>query len=200
MIETQRWSTKFMIRPTFGQWIYRYFWIDDWLGETSRHLFIREGVSEYLNYDGLVESMAEKYHGMPYMLRGETIGDEYFPGLLDYLEMAIAEYKSGIGIHTTERWGNIPIIYFIEALGLNLVKVGYTESLEARVNTLATACPMPIRIVYYRQCGVDRELERYYHYKFEHLRHHNEWFRKEGLLHDVISHNTPNDFFKDFKD
>lgn len=186
-----------MNRPTFGQWLYSYFWIDDWLGDLARTVFIPGNGSEYLHHDDVVELLSSI--GIDMVVREYSIFGEKIEGCIIDVEKAIAEYHRGEGTHSTSRWGNKPIVYFIEAIGLNLVKVGYTESFETRFNALSTSCPVPIKIIYIWDFpNASRLHEQYFHKKFKEQHNHNEWFRKEGLLLDFIHYRRPFDFWDDY--
>ena len=72
-------------------------------------------------------------------------------------------------------------LYAIEAPASGLVKIGSSEDPHYRFRTIQAMSPemLEMRIV----SPVDgRELEKSFHERFTHLRHHGEWFRQEQEL------------------
>ncbi len=72
-------------------------------------------------------------------------------------------------------------IYFIEAEGLDRVKIGLcTGDPSFRVSNLQTGSPVRLRLL--AQSKGDSRAERALHKQFESLRIHGEWFHLEGAL------------------
>ena len=72
-------------------------------------------------------------------------------------------------------------LYAIEAQASGLVKIGSSEDPHHRFKTIQAMSPemLEMRIV----SPVDgRELEKSFHKRFAHLRHHGEWFRQKQEL------------------
>lgn len=72
-------------------------------------------------------------------------------------------------------------LYAIEAPASGLVKIGSSEDPHHRFKTIQAMSPemLEMRIV----SPVDgRELEKNFHERFTHLRHHGEWFRQKQEL------------------
>ena len=72
-------------------------------------------------------------------------------------------------------------LYAIEAPASGLVKIGSSSDPAGRFKTIQAMSPemLEMRII----SPVDgRELEKSFHERFAHLRHHGEWFRKEQEL------------------
>ena len=72
-------------------------------------------------------------------------------------------------------------LYAIEAPASGLVKIGSSKDPHYRFRTIQAMSPemLEMRIV----SPVDgRELEKSFHERFAHLRHHGEWFRQEQEL------------------
>ena len=72
-------------------------------------------------------------------------------------------------------------LYAIEAPASGLVKIGSSEDPHYRFRTIQAMSPemLEMRIV----SPVDgRELEKSFHERFTHLRHHGEWFRQKQEL------------------
>mgnify|MGYP000940126279 CR=1 FL=1 len=89
-------------------------------------------------------------------------------------------------------WGsNVPSlrgVYFIEAIGTGLVKIGYAADTSVRIPTLISGTPFPLTLLFVLPGGKSDELQ--YHRQFGHHHHYNEWFRMEGDLADFIAAHT----------
>lgn len=67
-------------------------------------------------------------------------------------------------------------VYIVEAVGTELVKIGFSSDPERRVKSMRTQCPFPIEVL---ACVEgDRVREKLFHRKFRHLRTSGEWFKK----------------------
>lgn len=67
------------------------------------------------------------------------------------------------------------VVYFVEAVGLERVKIGLTRNIRNRLLHLQLACPVRLRVV-----GIipgTRKLERSLHRRFAAVRIHSEWFQ-----------------------
>jgi hypothetical protein len=64
-------------------------------------------------------------------------------------------------------------IYF--ARSKDLIKIGFAENVKERISTLKTISSIPPKLIFSIK-GTAKE-EREIHKKFNHLRHHGEWFR-----------------------
>jgi hypothetical protein len=84
--------------------------------------------------------------------------------------------------------GKYEVIYFIEAMGINRIKIGITDTLYSRLYSIKTYCPYPPIII--GAIHGYRELEEEIHHKFKHLRKHGEWFEATQELRDYIAHMT----------
>lgn len=78
------------------------------------------------------------------------------------------------------------VVYFVRAG--DLVKIGFTADLDARLASIATHAPAP-PVVLLTVPGTVLD-ERAYHDRFEAHRAHREWFRLEGELADFIRERT----------
>lgn len=77
------------------------------------------------------------------------------------------------------------MIYFIEAVGANLLKIGFTErDPEERLKELQTGCPHKLRLV--ATTFGDRETERLWHDEYADLRTSGEWFRLDDRLRGYL--------------
>lgn len=88
-------------------------------------------------------------------------------------------------------WNNpdkYELIYFIEAIGINRVKIGVTEVLHKRLRMIKTYSPVPLVLI--GAIHGYKELEEEIHHKFKHLRKHGEWFEATDELREYIAHIT----------
>lgn len=68
-----------------------------------------------------------------------------------------------------------PQVYFIEAVGLNRVKIGRTTGhAEYRLKEIQRMSPVPLRLI--TQIPANKFTEGRLHRRFSHLRLHGEWF------------------------
>lgn len=67
-------------------------------------------------------------------------------------------------------------IYFIEAVGLGLIKIGYANDVSERMRKLRPGCPAPLKLLGRLPGGI-RE-ERDLHRQLAKQRAHGEWFRR----------------------
>lgn len=68
-----------------------------------------------------------------------------------------------------------PVVYFLEAVGLDRVKVGWSSKPHARIGELRTLIPCEVRLLKAVPGGQDEETE--LHRRFALHRTHGEWFR-----------------------
>jgi len=72
------------------------------------------------------------------------------------------------------------VVYLIEMVGHDLVKIGKTTNVSARLSTLQTGSPYELRLFAVfcgkAECG-NGELEESLHHSFAHLRIRGEWFK-----------------------
>lgn len=74
------------------------------------------------------------------------------------------------------------MIYFIEAVGAGLIKIGYTAGkAEDRLKQLQTGCPHKLRVLATFD-GYDQEDEQRIHRELDHLRDKGEWFRMDTAI------------------
>lgn len=73
------------------------------------------------------------------------------------------------------------MIYFIEAMGAGLVKIGFTErAVVDRLKELQTGCPHRLRVL--ATVAGSQSDEGDFHRQFAHLRAEGEWFRLDDEL------------------
>lgn len=68
------------------------------------------------------------------------------------------------------------VVYFIEAVGLDLIKIGYAMDLRLRFTGMMTASPAPLTLLGTVPGGPKVEME--IHERLAGHRAHGEWFRK----------------------
>jgi hypothetical protein len=78
-------------------------------------------------------------------------------------------------------------VYFIEAIGLSRLKIGYSDDPEKRLRQLTTGSPVSLRI-YARMPG-NQAMEREIHARFSHLKVDNEWFHFTDDIRTYIEKN-----------
>lgn len=68
-------------------------------------------------------------------------------------------------------------VYFIQAIGVDLMKIGFTthEDPRKRLTHLKIGSPLPLRLI--TTIPATRYTERKIHRRFAHLWSHGEWFR-----------------------
>mgnify|MGYP001562052934 FL=1 len=67
-------------------------------------------------------------------------------------------------------------VYFVEATGTDLIKIGSAFDVELRIEQLRAMSPVRLRLVFYVLHG-GVTLERHLHRLFRRRRSHGEWFR-----------------------
>lgn len=75
-------------------------------------------------------------------------------------------------------------VYFIEALGYDFIKIGFSSSPQDRLNQLSTGHFAKLRLIAIIE-GLE-QLEKHIHHCFAHLRHHREWFHYTDELKEYI--------------
>jgi hypothetical protein len=81
-------------------------------------------------------------------------------------------------------------VYFIEAVGLNLIKIGFTaRPMRRRFGALCAASAAPLNVlgVMDGHVGTERGL----HKRFRHLWDHAEWFRADDGLRTILLRTRP---------
>lgn len=76
-------------------------------------------------------------------------------------------------------------IYFIEAVGLDLIKIGYTIDPVKRFMGMLTMCPVPLSLLGSIWGGPQRELV--IHEQLAEHRTHGEWFKKVPEVMAVVA-------------
>lgn len=78
-----------------------------------------------------------------------------------------------------------PVVYFVSAPELGLVKIGFSTDLAARFDALAHGSPVELRLLHAEPGSEERE--RSFHERFDLLRVRGEWFRIAGDLADYLN-------------
>lgn len=68
----------------------------------------------------------------------------------------------------------IPTVYFFEAVGSELLKIGFSIDPVKRFRQIQTSSPFPLRAVLVR--SGDKVIERQIHESLDYCRQHGEWF------------------------
>lgn len=76
-------------------------------------------------------------------------------------------------------------VYFAEAVGLQLVKIGRTDNVEKRMGELRAVCPVPLKLLAVLP-GASPVRETLIHQRFSECREHGEWFRLTLKLWEYI--------------
>lgn len=80
-------------------------------------------------------------------------------------------------------------VYFVEAVGLDLIKIGYASNVPLRIRSIETSCPVPVRLLGTFPGGP--EMERHFHKEFATHRSHREWFRRSPDMDRLLSQLAP---------
>lgn len=76
------------------------------------------------------------------------------------------------------------MIYFLEAVGLGKVKIGFATDVRTRVRDLKVGCPVPVSLL---GCiAGSMQDEQQLHKQFSAYRSHGEWFFLAGEVQDFI--------------
>lgn len=78
-------------------------------------------------------------------------------------------------------------VYFVEAVGLSRVKIGYSENPEGRLKQLLTGSPVSLRIL--AKMPGNQAMEKEIHSRFSHLRVENEWFHLTEEIRAYVDKN-----------
>jgi len=85
---------------------------------------------------------------------------------------------------------NCGYVYFMEAVGLQAVKIGAAANIDRRLGQLQVGCPAELRVLLLEEGGKARELE--LHREFEGFHIRGDWFRVDGAVADYIAQQTDN--------
>lgn len=77
------------------------------------------------------------------------------------------------------------MIYFIETIGADKVKIGHSEDVPSRLASLQTACPLPLQLIHQEPGGQARE--KVLHVKFKNDQFRGEWFVLSSAIKSYIS-------------
>lgn len=77
------------------------------------------------------------------------------------------------------------MIYFVEAIGTNRVKIGLSINIESRIATLQTGCPVKLAILH-AECG-GKQRENQLHHQFAADWCHGEWFVFSDAIREYVS-------------
>jgi hypothetical protein len=80
--------------------------------------------------------------------------------------------------------GDSARVYFLEAIGLDKIKIGASEDVADRCRVIQGLSPVPLSLLCHVPGG--EQLERSLHERFSHLRSHGEWFYATPELREFI--------------
>lgn len=78
-------------------------------------------------------------------------------------------------------------VYFIEAVGLSRVKIGFSEDPESRLRQLLTGSPVTLKI--FAKMPGSQIMEKEIHGRFQHLKVENEWFHFTDEIKSYVEKN-----------
>ena len=90
------------------------------------------------------------------------------------------------------------VVYFVRTKGADLMKIGYSTSLDNRLKALQTSSPFPLFL--FAKMPGDESIESKIHQEFSHLRMTGEWFRIDGELVKYIKENATIETYEDNED
>lgn len=76
-------------------------------------------------------------------------------------------------------------VYFIECVGHDFVKIGYSKSVHARLRSLRPSTPFPLKCVGF-VITKSRALEKMFHRRFRSQHYKGEWYHKTGALKEFL--------------
>jgi hypothetical protein len=77
-------------------------------------------------------------------------------------------------------------VYFIEAEGLELIKIGIANCVRSRMATLVKMSPAPLRLLCKTPTDKVGTLEKELHARFAEHRAHGEWFRAAPAVTEYV--------------
>lgn len=84
-------------------------------------------------------------------------------------------------------------IYFVEAVGLRRVKIGYSENFSNRFRVLQNSCPVKLRVL--KLVVATQDTEQALLAVFQKFRTHGEWFESHPALMQFIRDLAHKQFF-----
>lgn len=90
--------------------------------------------------------------------------------------------------HRKKRQSRTGLIYFIEADGLDAIKIGFTTDIGKRLADLKTALPVQLRLI--GSVVGPASLEQSIHKSLKEHRITGEWFRRQPALDEMSKHNV----------
>lgn len=103
-------------------------------------------------------------------------------------DSSAAEQNGRFGVELADDGGRDSAVYFIKAIGRNLVKIGYAndwKAVHSRLNTLQTASPYDLEILTIVR-GVERDFEQEMHGVFCDSRLRGEWFEYTPEMQEFL--------------
>lgn len=96
----------------------------------------------------------------------------------------IGRRVQGLSKEEVANFNGMSVVYFIEAVGLDRVKIGTSVKLSRRLRAIQTYCPVRTRVLLV--VAGDPKLESRLHRRFRTFRLHGEWFQLSVSLSNTI--------------
>ncbi len=80
-------------------------------------------------------------------------------------------------------------VYFVEAVGLDVVKIGFARDIGERLRKIAVGCPAPLRLLGTMPGGPAKERDLHVALHASHV--HGEWFRRGPDLEKILESVEP---------
>lgn len=77
-------------------------------------------------------------------------------------------------------------VYFVRAIGLNLIKIGVANNAALRLRSLMSHSPVPLELLAIQPCTRSGATEVEHHRRFARQRRHGEWFEPSPDLMELI--------------
>lgn len=102
--------------------------------------------------------------------------------------MRAATETINVGLNDEPESGGYSVIYFLEAVGVGSIKIGFTDrtDVESRIAEIQTGCPVPVRLL--KSMPGTLEDEKNLHRRFASSRLNGEWFKP---VPELIQHIKP---------
>jgi hypothetical protein len=82
----------------------------------------------------------------------------------------------------------LPRVYFLEAVGLGLVKIGFSRNVPKRKYSVQSSCPVPVRVIGLMK-GTEAT-EKDLHKRFREDQRQGEWFLLSPKIREYIDNNA----------
>jgi hypothetical protein len=164
--------------------------------EAARACTYVKGSNQYTQSPGLSVREASKRFGVSarQVARVKAVLTHGTPEIIKLLErgrISITKAESDLKGATIPHVPSQPkvrrkaVVYFIDAIGGNRIKIGRTMRLSARLRNLQAMSPLELRVIH--SLSGSHDLERALHIQFKEHRLHGEWFAAEPVRNYLTS-------------